>query len=117
MSTMSDNEPDAATRAALAGDRDTGKVGAKPMASVAPDTLPVTPKNPDPAHNDPARASTDLEDAGWEPEEPGSILGNEREGIPQGDMPEQVGDEYSRTRAQTPPDAQPGRGKASDRPS
>ncbi len=100
---MSTNEPTAEKRAALDGDTGTGKIGATPMQQVQQDTLPITPENPDPSYNDPARASTDLEDSGWTPEEPGSILGHEREGVPEGDVPEQVGDSYTRSRAQTPP--------------
>lgn len=104
---MSTNEPTAAKRAALDGDAATGKIGATPMTQVQQDTLPHAAQNPGPAHNDPHPASTEHEDAGWTPEEPGSILSYEREGVPggdtsEGDVPEGVGDSYTRTRAQTP---------------
>ena len=104
---MNTNEPTLEKRAALNGDPTTGKIGATPMTQVQQDTLPHAALNPDPAQNDPARASTDHEDAGWTPEEPGSILGNEREGVPGGnttrdDVPEGVGDSSTRSRAQTP---------------
>lgn len=100
---MSTNEPTAEKRAALAGDAATGKIGAEPMVQAQQDELTPTPTNPDPAHNDPTRASTDMEDTGWTPEEPGSILGKEREGVPGGDVPGNVGDSQTRSRAQTPP--------------
>lgn len=100
---MRTNEPTAEKRAALDGDTATGKIGAEPMQQVQQDTLPHMALNPDPAHNDPAPASTEHEDAGWTPEEPGSTLSKEREGVPDGDVPENVGDFSTRSRAQTPP--------------
>ncbi len=82
----SQDKPTEETRAAFAGDA-TGAVGGSAAASVAPDTLPHEPQPPDAQIHDPGKPSHEVEDAGWVKEGQGSALAQEREGVPEGEIP------------------------------
>ncbi|MHB8647252.1 MAG: hypothetical protein ACYDAR_15805 [Thermomicrobiales bacterium] len=78
--------PNTETHATFAGDA-TGAVGGSAAASVAPDTLPHGPQSPNAHIHDPGKPSHEVEDAGWVKEGQGSSLAQEREGVPEGEIP------------------------------
>ena len=82
----SHNKPSRETHAEFAGDA-TGAVGGRAAASVAPDTLQHDPQSPNAHTHDPAKGSHEIEDAGWVKEGQGSALAQEREGVPEGEIP------------------------------
>ena len=92
-----DNQPNAARHAQFAGDA-TGRIAGGAAPSAAPDQTPHQPLSPSPARENPGVPSTTHEDPGWEPEQEGSMLAHEREGVPQGDVPENIPESATRTR-------------------
>ncbi|MGI8687266.1 MAG: hypothetical protein ACR2M3_01690 [Thermomicrobiales bacterium] len=80
------DKPSAETHTEFAGDA-TGAVGGSAAASVAPDTLPHEPLSPSAHVHDPGQSSHEVEDAGWVKEGQGSALAQEREGVPEGEIP------------------------------
>lgn len=96
-----DNQPDAARHAQFSGDA-TGRVAGGIAPSVAPHDIPHDTLSPSAAHENPGLPDTTHEDAGWEPEQEGSILAHEREGVPQGDIPENIPESATRTRPKAP---------------
>lgn len=78
--------PTAESRAKFAGDA-TGAVGGGAAASVAPDTLPHDAQNPDAHTHDPGKPSHHVDDEGWVKEAQGSALAQEREGVPESEIP------------------------------
>lgn len=97
-----DNQPNASRHAMFAGD-DTGRIEGGAAPSIAPDQLPHETLSPSPTRDNPGMPSNTHEDAGWEPEQEGSLLAHEREGVPQGDVPENIPESATRAR----PKAQP----------
>ncbi len=92
-----DNQPNASRHALFAGD-DVGRIAGEATPSIAPDQLPHETLSPSPARDNPGIPSTTHEDAGWVPEEAGSPLAHEREGRPQGDMPQNIPESAAHTR-------------------
>ncbi len=82
----SQDEPNRATHAAFAGDA-TGAVGGHITPSVSPDTLQHEPQPPSAHRHDPGKSTADMRDAGWVKEGQGSALAQEREGVPEGEIP------------------------------
>lgn len=82
----SQDGPSEGTRAKFAGDA-TGAVGGTAAASVAPDTLQHEPQTPNAHEHNPGKPSHEVEDAGWVKEGQGSALAQEREGVPEGEIP------------------------------
>ncbi len=80
------DDPSKETRATFAGDA-TGAVGGSAAASVAPDTLQHEPQSPNAHEHDPGKPSHEVEDAGWVKEGQGSALAQEREGVPESEIP------------------------------
>ena len=78
--------PSKETHGKFAGDA-TGAVGGHAAESVAPDTLPHESQSPDAHIHDPGKSSHEVEDAGWVREGQGSALAQEREGVPEGEIP------------------------------
>ncbi|GEM_PF-4173545 len=78
--------PSKETHAQFAGDA-TGAVGGNAAASVAPDTLRHEPQSPNAHTHDPGKPSHEIADAGWMKEGQGSALAQEREGVPEGEIP------------------------------
>lgn len=78
--------PDKTTQASFGGDA-TGAVGGRAAASVAPDTLRHDPQSPNAHMHDPGMPAHAVEDAGWVKEGQGSALAQEREGVPEGEIP------------------------------
>lgn len=86
-----------AKRATFAGDQ-TGAVGNTPTPQVAIDTLPHEPEPPETQWHSPGKSSTTVEDPGWVKEEQGSALAQEREGVPEGEIPHNLPDSATRER-------------------
>ena len=82
----SQDEPSRETHATFAGDA-TGAVGGRAAASVAPDTLQHEAQSPSAHEHDPAKSTADMRDDGWVKEGQGSALAQEREGVPEGEIP------------------------------
>ncbi len=82
----SQDGPSEETRAKFAGDA-TGAVGGGAAPSVAPDSLPHDPQSPNAHEHDPGKPSHEIEDAGWVKEGQGSALAQEREGVPESEIP------------------------------
>ncbi len=70
----------------FAGD-ETGAVGGSAAPSIAPHALPHDAQTPDAHKHNPSKAATDLQDDGWVKEGQGSALAQEREGVPEGEIP------------------------------
>ncbi len=70
----------------FAGDA-TGAVGSVPTRSIAPDDLPHDAQTPNAQEYNPERPSHEVEDAGWVKEGQGSALAQEREGVPESEIP------------------------------
>ncbi len=109
-------DPDAMHRK-FAGDA-TGAIGNNPMYAedVAEDTATMAnaAMTPEMQGANPGKSSNDLRDAGYEAEEVGSALAHEREGMPTGDMPQNIPDSAGETRKSAPNDDTSGRsGKSS----
>lgn len=82
----SHNKPSKETHAEFAGDA-TGAVGGSITPMIAPDKLQHEPQSPNAHRHDPAKGSHEIEDAGWVKEGQGSALAQEREGVPEGEIP------------------------------
>jgi len=78
--------PSEKTRATFAGDA-TGAVGGTAASSVAPDSLQHEPQSPNAHEHNPGKPSHEVEDAGWVKEGQGSALAQEREGVPESEIP------------------------------
>ncbi|MCA1669168.1 MAG: hypothetical protein LC793_17590 [Thermomicrobia bacterium] len=83
---QSPQQPDKETRATFAGDA-TGAVGGGITPMIAPDKLQHEPQTPSAHEHDPGKPSHEVEDAGWVKEGQGSALAQEREGVPEGEIP------------------------------
>ena len=81
-----EEKPSRETHAEFAGDA-TGAVGGDITPMIAPDKLPHEPLTPNEHFHDPAKGSHKIEDAGWVKEGQGSALAQEREGVPEGEIP------------------------------
>jgi len=97
MDKSTDNQPNAARHAKFAGDA-TGYIEGSATPSIAPDELPHKPLSPSDTTDSPAPASNIHEDEGWQPEQEGSLLAHEREGVPQGDVPNNIPESTTRAR-------------------
>jgi hypothetical protein len=82
----SQDKPSRETHAEFAGDA-TGAVGGDITPMIAPDKLQHDPQTPNEHIHDPAKRSHEIEDAGWVKEGQGSALAQEREGVPEGEIP------------------------------
>lgn len=82
----SHDKPSTETRAEFAGDA-TGAVGGDIAPMIAPDKLPHEPLSPSAHIHNPGESSHEVEDAGWVKEGQGSALAQEREGVPEGEIP------------------------------
>ncbi len=79
-------EPTNERRDTFAGDA-TGAVGGSAAPSVPPDSLPLKAQSPEAHKHDPGRPSHHIEDEGWVKEGQGSALAQEREGVPESEIP------------------------------
>jgi hypothetical protein len=82
---------------AFAGDA-TGAVGGSAAPSVPPDSLPLGTRSPRAHKHDPAKPSHHVEDEGWVKEDQGSALAQEREGVPEGEIPHNLPESAAQTR-------------------
>jgi hypothetical protein len=82
----SHDTPNRETHETFAGDA-TGAVGGRVTPSIAPDMLQHEPQPPSAHEHDPAKSTTDMRDDGWVKEGQGSALAQEREGVPEGEIP------------------------------
>ncbi len=76
----------------------TGAVGNTPMRSTPMTNATPADERADATDENPGKPAHTIEDPGWHPEEQGSALAHEREGVPQGDGGEQMPDSAARTR-------------------
>jgi hypothetical protein len=81
----------------FAGDA-TGAVGSGITPSIAPDALQHDAQTPDAHRHDPAKESTDMRDDGWTKEGQGSALAQEREGVPESEIPHNLPESAARPR-------------------
>ncbi len=93
----SHNKPSKETHAKFAGDA-TGAVGGDITPMIAPDKLPHEPLSPSAHIHDPGKPSHEVEDAGWVKEEQGSALAQEREGVPEGEIPHNLPESAAQSR-------------------
>ena len=86
--TMNDRqrEPTSERRATFAGDA-TGAVGGRAASPIPPDSLPLEAQSPEAHKHDPGEPSHHIEDEGWVKEGQGSALAQEREGVPESEIP------------------------------
>jgi hypothetical protein len=92
---MSTNEHD---HKEFAGDA-TGAIGNIPTPEIEIDQLPLEPHPPRAHHHEPGKESTDMRDPGWVPEEAGSALAQEREGVPESEIPHNLPASAAKTRS------------------
>jgi hypothetical protein len=85
----SQDKPSRETHAESAGDA-TGAVGGSITPMIAPDKLQHDSQTPNAHEHDPANASTDMRDDDWVKEGQGSALAQEREGVPEGEIPHRL---------------------------
>jgi hypothetical protein len=78
--------PSPESHAKFAGDT-TGAVGGSITPMIAPDKLQHEPQTPDAHQHDPGTSTTDMRDDGWVKEGQGSQLAQEREGVPESEIP------------------------------
>jgi hypothetical protein len=90
-------EPTNERRERFAGDA-TGAVGGSAAPPVPPDTLPLDAQPPEAHKHDPGKSSTDMEDDDWTKEGQGSALAQEREGVPESEIPHNLPESAARPR-------------------
>jgi hypothetical protein len=76
----------------------TGAVGNTPMEPWPTSGASKEGQPPSAHEHNPGLPQHTAEDRGWTPEEPGSALAHEREGVPQGDAAQDFPDSASRQR-------------------
>ncbi len=79
-------------------DAATGAVGNTPMEPWPTSGATKEGHPPDAGKHNPGLPQHTAEDRGWTPEEQGSALAHEREGVPEGDVPDNISDSATRTR-------------------
>lgn len=78
--------------------RATGAVGNKPMRATPNPTATPAGNPADTKDGNPGMPAHTIEDPGWMPEEQGSALAHEREGVPESGSGEPMPDSAARTR-------------------
>lgn len=76
-------------REIFAGDA-TGAVGGSATPSLPPDQLPLDALSPEAHKHNPGKPAHDIEDEGWVKEGQGSALAQEREGVPEREIPHHI---------------------------
>jgi hypothetical protein len=94
---QSHSKPNRETHAEFAGDA-TGAVGGNITPMIAPDKLQHESQPPSAHEHDPGKSATDMRDDDWVKEGQGSSLAQEREGVPEGEIPHNMPESAARPR-------------------